>query len=121
MTMDSNIHSPRDLVDQYFTMWNTGDTAVAAHILSTEWIDHSHPEVFGPDQVTEAVAKIRAVRPGLRFEIETVFLEGDRVCVVGGLGAPDGSARIVSRLAWLFRVSDGRLAELWTYQAAYAD
>ena len=118
MATDSNIYSPRDLAEQYFTMWNTGDTTVASQILSAHWTDHSHPEVADPDQVKEAVAKTRAARPGLRFEIETIFLEGDRVCVVGGVGAPDDSGRIVSRLAWLFRVSDGRLTELWTYHAA---
>ena len=118
MTTDSNTHSPRELAELYFTMWNTGDITIASRILSTDWTDHSHPEVSDPDQVKDAVANTRAARPGLRFEIETIFVEGDRACVIGGVGTPDDSGRIVSRLAWVFRVSDGRPAELWTYHGA---
>ena len=102
---------------RYFEMWNTGDTAAAAQILSATWTDHSHPEVSDPSDVQSAVAKTRAARPQLRFEIETILAEGDRVCVVGGIGAPDSPGEIASRLIWLFQVSEGRLTELRTYRA----
>ena len=118
MNTDSNIHSPRELARLYFEMWNTGDTTAAAQILSAHWADHSHPEARDPQGVREAVAEIRAARPDLRFEIETIFTEGDRACVVGGVGVPGAPGQIAGRLVWLFQVRDGRLAELWTYRAA---
>lgn len=116
MTKTDGTRSPRDLARLYFTMWNTGDTSLARTILATAWTDHSHPEVRGPEDVQEAVARTRGARPELRFEIETVFAEGDRVCVVGGVGSPDGEG-LASRLVWLFRAEGGKLTDLWTYRA----
>jgi ketosteroid isomerase-like protein len=119
VTKTDGNRSARDLARLYFTMWNTGDTSLAPAILAASWTDHSHPEVTGPAGVQEVVARTRAARPELRFDIETVFAEGDRVCVVGGVGAPDGTG-LVSRLVWVFRAHGGKLTELWTYRAAEA-
>jgi len=122
VTKDTNTPTPvpsaRELAQKYFAMWNTGDTADAPHILSADWTDHSHPEVTDPAAVQAAVSATRAARPELRFEIETILAEAERVCVVGGVGAPNQPGQIASRLIWLFRVSDGRLTDLWTYRAA---
>jgi ketosteroid isomerase-like protein len=114
--MTDATRSPRDLARLYFTMWNTGDTTLAPKILAAAWTDHGHPEVSDPAGVQDAVEKTRAARPDLRFDIETVFADGDRVCVVGGVGDPGGDG-LVSRLVWLFRADNGKLAELWTYRA----
>jgi hypothetical protein len=118
MTLDSGTYSDHDLARQYFAMWNTGDTTAVSQILSANWNDHSHPEVSGPADVAAAVAKTRVARPELRFEIEAILAENERVCVIGGVGAPDAPGQIASRLIWLFQVSDGRLTDLWTYRAA---
>lgn len=117
MMKNTNTLDPRELAQQYFAMWNTGDTASAPQILSENWKDHSHPEVTDPAAVQAAVTATRAARPELRFEIETILVEQERVCVIGGVGAPAHPGQIVSRLIWLFHVSDGRLTDLWTYHA----
>jgi ketosteroid isomerase-like protein len=103
---------------RYFDMWNTGDVSIAPDILGADWIDHAHPEVRGPEDVQRAVAQTHAARPGLRFEIEAVLGEedGELVSVVGGVGHESRPGVLDSRLIWLIRVVDGRLAEMWTYR-----
>jgi ketosteroid isomerase-like protein len=96
------------VVARYFEMWNTGDTSAAAEILSPDWTDHAHPDVAGPAGVAEAVTRVRAARPDLRFHVDSYLTNGgDTVAAVGRVAA--------SRLIWLVRVHDGRMAEMWTY------
>ena len=111
------MQASHDVVSRYFGMWNTGDSSVAAEILHEDWIDHAHPEVSGPDGVRQAVGKIRAARPGLRFSITAVLGDGDLVAVAGEAGR-DGDATPPGRLMWLIRLEGGRMAEMWTYYAA---
>jgi hypothetical protein len=37
--------SPREIAARYCEMWNTGNSSIAAEILSSGWVDHAHPEV----------------------------------------------------------------------------
>jgi ketosteroid isomerase-like protein len=105
--------SAADLVARYFEMWNSGDTSAAAEILAPDWVDHAHPEITGPADVAAAVTRVRAARPGLRFDIEAYLEEG-----ASEPDAPEAAlvAAVGGRLLWLVRVRDGRLAEMWTYQ-----
>jgi ketosteroid isomerase-like protein len=113
--VSSTSESSKTLVARYFDMWNSGDTSIAAEILSADWVDHAHPEVTGPESVREAVQSIRAARPGLRFQIDAILGEGDLVAVVGtaNRGPADDSP---SRLIWLVHVKDGRMTEMRTYR-----
>ncbi|MEU1877712.1 nuclear transport factor 2 family protein [Streptosporangium sp. NPDC020072] len=100
----------RQAVSRYFEMWNTGDSSMAAEILSPDWIDHAHPEVVGVQGVREAIERIRTAQPDLRFQIDAVLGEGDLVAAVGGV---DG---VAPGLIWLVRTHDGKLVEMWTYR-----
>jgi ketosteroid isomerase-like protein len=95
-------------VTAYFELWNTGETAAAAEILAEDWVDHAHPEVTGVEGVVAAVGRIRAVRPDLHFRIDALYGGEDQVVALGQAGP--------ARLVWEFRLRDGRLTELRTYQ-----
>ncbi len=101
------------IVARYFEMWNNGDTSITEQILSPHWIDHDHPEVTGPADVSLAVAKVRGARPGLRFQITSLLGDGDLVAAVGQVET--GGDTPASRLIWLIRLEDGLMAEMWTY------
>jgi predicted SnoaL-like aldol condensation-catalyzing enzyme len=103
-------------VARYFEMWNTGDTSIAAQILCPDWTDHAHPEVTGPDSVRQAVSRLRAAQPDLRFAIAAILGDGDLVAAVGEVTRGPGIA--ASRLMWLIRLEGNRMAEMWTYHAA---
>jgi len=97
-------------------MWNAGDSSIAAEILSPEWVDHAHPEVAGPQSVQQAVEHLRAAQSGLRFHVQSILGDGDLVAVVGSVSRGEQAAGEASRLIWLIRVADGRMAEMWTYR-----
>lgn len=105
------------VVARYFEMWNTGDTSIAAEILSKKWIDHSHPEVSGIEGVRRSVESVRAARPSMRFTIDAMLSDGSPL--VGAVGRVRlRSDSPSSQMVWLFEVRDGRLAQLWTYRQA---
>jgi hypothetical protein len=104
------------VVGRYFEMWNTGDSSAASQILCPGWADHAHPEVTGPGSVRQAVGRLRAAQPDLRFTINAILGEDDLVAAVGGVSRGPGTA--ASRLVWLIRLEGDRMAEMWTYRAA---
>jgi hypothetical protein len=114
--MSSDVaRSSEEIAARYFEMWNTGDASIATEILNPEWVDHAHPEAVGPQSVQQAVDQIRAVQPGLRFNVQSILGNGDLVAVVGTVsrGAQAGGE---PSLIWLIRLEDGRMAEMWTYR-----
>ncbi|SNQ49282.1 conserved hypothetical protein [Frankia canadensis] len=117
--INSQVSSPaQQLVMRYFEMWNGGDSAIAFDILHQEWIDHAHPEVTGPAGVQRAVERIRTAQPDLRFNIQALLGDGNLVAAVGEAASTPGPATAASRLIWLVRIQDGRMAEMWTYHNA---
>jgi ketosteroid isomerase-like protein len=108
--------SAQRIAARYFEMWNTGDSSIAAEILSPDWVDHAHPEVTGPDSVRKAVEQIRTAQPDLWFEIDAILGDGELVAAVGSAGRGGQDNPSTTRLVWLMWVRDERLAEMWTYR-----
>jgi predicted SnoaL-like aldol condensation-catalyzing enzyme len=102
----------RELALRYFGMWNDRDAALAGELLAPAWTDHANPNVAGADHVRAIVATIDERRPGVRFDIDTVLSDGGLVAVAG-VAASDVDPP--GRHLWLFRIAEGRLAEMWTF------
>jgi ketosteroid isomerase-like protein len=111
--------SSKSVVARYFDMWNTGDTSMAADILSPEWVDHAHPEVTGPEGVRRAVDSIRAARPDLRFRIDAIVGDDDLVAAIGGVGQAPQPGSSPGQLIWLVSLKDGRMTEMRTYHETH--
>lgn len=107
--------SAGNAIMRYFDMWNSGDTTIADQILHPDWVDHAHPEVTGPAGVQQAVQTIRAAHPNLHFTVHTLVGDNDLIAVVGSVGRPQ-QATTPGHLIWLIRLTDGLMAEMWTYQ-----
>jgi ketosteroid isomerase-like protein len=114
--MTSTDDTAPDVVARYFEMWNTGNSSTALEILSPVWVDHAHPEVNGPEGVRQAVGTIRAAQPGLQFRIEDILSGGDLIAAIGRVGTGPDDSRPGTRLIWLIRMDQGRMAEMWTYR-----
>jgi predicted SnoaL-like aldol condensation-catalyzing enzyme len=75
----------------------------------------SHPlGTTGFQAVSGAWRNLTARFPGMRVAADDILADGDKVAVrssVGGTGAPDGNAPPM--LLEIFRIEDGRLAEMW--------
>ena len=90
-------------------MWNTGDVLLADEVLAPAWVDHAHPEVQSPEDVKQAVLKIRAAFPDFHITIESMVSEGDLVALHGTV-----HTEIVRRVMWFVRLDDGKMQEMWT-------
>jgi ketosteroid isomerase-like protein len=106
----------QQVVARYFDMWNSGDVAAAPEILSPRWVDHAHPEVASPWDVQQAVERVRAAQPDLRFRVDAILGDGDLVAAIGTVERGRAGAAPGSRLVWLVRLEGGRMAEMWTYR-----
>jgi hypothetical protein len=98
------------LIERYFAMWNSGDTAAAPAVLAPQWLDHSHPEVSTPAAVAESVTRIRAARPAMRFTLDSVHGPV-------ALGRVENPPAEPSLLAWVFTSDGDRLTSVRTYRA----
>lgn len=107
----------KQVVERYFDMWNTGDASACPAILSPDWIDHAHPEVAGPAGVERAVKQIKAAQPDLRFDIERILADADRIAAIGSVRQGQDPNTPGTGMIWLVRMADGQMAEMWTYRS----
>jgi predicted SnoaL-like aldol condensation-catalyzing enzyme len=87
--------------------FNTNNFAAVDEIFAPDF--YSHPRgTTGPASVRESWTAMRARYPELRTIVEDVLVDGDRVAMRSTLhGGAEGE------LFEIFRVADGRIAELW--------
>jgi SnoaL-like domain len=112
-TVQANVGpSPRDIAARYCEMWNTGNSSIAAEILSSGWVDHAHPEVAGPRGVWQAVEQARTAQPDLRFQVDAILGDAD----LGGCRRVPRTDEVSTRLVWLIGLKDGQMTEMWTYR-----
>lgn len=91
---------------------NRGDYDAVDGILAADFV--SHPlRTTGRDPIRAAWRAIRDRYPELRSEIQDVLIDGDRVALrsaIHGVQTTDGEPATIIEM---FRVADGRIAELW--------
>jgi len=102
------------LVQRYLDMWNTGNEALAAEILAPNWRDHNHPEVTSLEGVKQALRATRSAFPDFHISVESIISEGDRVALRAIIQRTQQGSVSVSRVMWFVRISNGKMAELWT-------
>ena len=102
------------IVRRYMEMWNTGNVALADELLAPTYVDHTHPEVTGPESVKQAVSKFRATFPDFRISLGDIVSEGDLVALRAILRRTQQGKEVVSRVMWFVRIADGMMVELWT-------
>jgi predicted SnoaL-like aldol condensation-catalyzing enzyme len=81
----------------------------------------SHPlGTTGFEAGKSAWSQLVALYPGMRVVAEDILVDGDKVAVrssVDGIAAPDSGARPM--LMEIFRIDDGRLAEMWGISSGF--
>jgi predicted SnoaL-like aldol condensation-catalyzing enzyme len=104
---------PRALAHRMHDAFNTREIDALDEILAPDF--YSHPLPGGRETAKSAWAAMIAQSPAARSVIEDVLADGDRVAVrstIHGLSGagPDAPA---ATLMEIFRVAEGRIAELW--------
>jgi hypothetical protein len=103
----------RSLVARYFRIWNDGDPKLIGELISSDWVDHAHPERRSAEDVASAIIKVRKDNPGMRVYVDAVLGDVNLVTVNGRTQTADG----MQRWLWMVRFEHGRMREMWTYAA----
>ncbi|MFC8718597.1 ester cyclase [Kitasatospora sp. NPDC057198] len=90
--------------------FNARDVAAADGIFAPGF--HSHPLRGGVDAVKAAWTAMFAADPAIRTVLEDVLVDGDRVALRSTVHRSAGPAAGTTMLE-VFRVAEGRIAELW--------
>ena len=103
-----------------------GELAVADEILAPDFVWHYElppGTPSGPEGVKVFAEAVRAAFSDVRYAVEGVVADGDRVAVhslVSGthrgeyFGVPASGRSVTIRILDIYRIADGRIAELWT-------
>ena len=121
MTAEENKALARRFFEEVFNRW---ELAAVDDLLARYYVQHDavRPVPLGREDLKQTYPLFRVALPDLRFTVEDLVGEGDRVVArytfVGThRGAFQGVAptgrRITGRGIAIFRLADGRIAEVW--------
>lgn len=99
----------RAVARRMYEAFNNHDHAAALEILSPDF--YSHPlGTTGPRAIVESWRRLHDTYPEARVAVEDMVVEGDTVAVrLSVHGIPDQAPMMLE----MYRVRDGRIAELW--------
>lgn len=100
-----------------YAAFNNHDHTAALEILSPDF--YSHPlGTTGPQSIVESWRRFHDAFPEARVTVEDMVVEGDTVAVrLNVHGIPDQLPMMLE----IYRVRDGRIAELWALSSLRRD
>ncbi|MGW0810935.1 nuclear transport factor 2 family protein [Nonomuraea sp. NPDC002799] len=100
----------RAAAHRMYAAFNARDHAAAADIFTTDF--YSHPlGTTGPDSVAQSWQRFHEAFPEVQVVVEDMVVEGDTAAVRTSVRGVAG--RRPPTMLEIFRVRDGRIAELW--------
>jgi predicted ester cyclase len=121
MSVEENKAIIRRLYDEVFVRWNLG---VVDELIGSDFVGHEMPPGTprGPVGFKQFYASVRSAFPDLRYTVNDVIAEGDKVLVrwtwqcthlgeFNGI-APTGKQITVTGMA-LYRIAAGKCVERW--------
>lgn len=117
MTAEAN----KNVIRQFIETWNRGDLPGVAAFWSPEVIHHTRVD-HDVDDISSSYDVVMQAFPDLRWEIDDIIAEGDKVvtrltCYATNLGsymgAPPTGKRVKCRSVDISRVVDGKIVEHW--------
>jgi steroid delta-isomerase-like uncharacterized protein len=101
-----------------------GDTAAMSELVAPEWFDHDPlpGQPAGEEGPVYVVSTMHTAHPDLRFTIDDLVAEADRVVIRWTLhgtrtgpmfGQPPTGEPVELAAIVIFRIADGKLAERW--------
>ena len=125
MSLQENKEIVRRVLEEF---WHKGDERVLDELFATDYVNHdlSNPEVRGLEEYKQWARGARAMWsagiPNWRVTIEDLVAEGDRVAkrwVLRGtntgelFGVPPTGKPVEMRAMTLYRISDGKVREIY--------
>ncbi|MFC9285955.1 ester cyclase [Streptomyces sp. NPDC057052] len=104
----------RALAQRMYEAFNTRDLTAAKAIFSADFVSHPLGTV-GVDSVVKAWSGLHTMFPDIQVIVEDMLVDADKAAVrtsLHGIPAGGGEQALPSMME-IFRVRDGRIAELW--------
>jgi steroid delta-isomerase-like uncharacterized protein len=112
------------VVRRWVEAFNEGNLDAVDELLTDSYVRHdpNSPEVRGPEEERQLIAMYRSAFPDLRFTIEDMMAEDDRVATRLGisathkgelLGIPPTENRLSFTAMELYRLREGKIDEQW--------
>jgi steroid delta-isomerase-like uncharacterized protein len=112
------------LLQRWIDVWHAGDLAAVDEFVTPDYVRHDPnvSEVCGPDAEKQLIAMYRAAFPDLRFAVEDMVAEGDKVVTrltARGthrgelLGIPPTGRAIAISAMEIYRFDGDKIAEQW--------
>jgi steroid delta-isomerase-like uncharacterized protein len=114
----------KTIVRRYFEeLWNENNLAVIDEILASEVVGHAAGQTFrGTDAFRQRSKGLRSIYSDVTFTMEDQIADGDKVVIlwtfrgkhVGDyMGAKPTGKQVTATGMNLFRLADGKIAEVW--------
>ena len=121
VTLDANKALIRRVFEKVIP---AGDPTALRELVAPDWIDHDPlpGQPAGLDGAEYVVSTMHGAHPDLRFTIDDLIAEGDRVTIrwtLHGtntgpmLGRPPTGEPVELSAIVIFRIADGKIAERW--------
>jgi steroid delta-isomerase-like uncharacterized protein len=112
------------LVRRWVEAFNEGNLDAVDDLLTDSYVRHdpNSPEVRGPEEEKQLIAMYRSAFPDLRFTVEDMVAEADKVVARVGisathegelLGIPPSGRRLSFTAMELYRLEGGKIDEQW--------
>lgn len=118
MSTDAN----KDVILRYLETWNKGDLEALSAFWSPRLVHHTRNGAHGYEDTRRIVGEIMKAFPDMRFRVDDVVAEGDRVVTrmtwsgthTGFyMGAVPTGRSVTCALIGIARVEDGQIVEHW--------
>jgi steroid delta-isomerase-like uncharacterized protein len=116
------------LVKQSLAVWNTGNTAIANQLYSSDIIvhlvDQDNSELQGVTALIDYLRFIRTAYPDMKFEPDHMSIDGDRVTTemtftgtnLGPRGdLPPTNKAVKASAVLISQITEGEISEEWLY------
>lgn len=121
MTLEANKALVRRLFEEVFP---SGDLAAVHDLVAADIIDHDPMpgQPAGAEGIEYVISALRTAQPDLRFTVDDLLAEGDRVAVrwtMRGtntgpmLSQPPSGEPVEMTAVVIFRIADRKIAERW--------
>ena len=112
------------IVRRWVEAFNEGNLDAVDELLTDTYIRHdpNSPEVRGPEEEKQLIVMYRSAFPDLRFTVEDMVAEDNRVATRLGisathkgelLGIPPTENRLSFTAMEIYRLKDGKIEEQW--------
>jgi steroid delta-isomerase-like uncharacterized protein len=116
------VEKNKDLIRRYVETWNRGDIQALVQFWSPNIVHHTRAGSHGYEPTRRIVEEFTKNFPGMRFQIDDIVAEGDRVVTrmtwraphtISYMGSVPDNKEVACTVIGIARVEDGKIAEHW--------